>query len=42
MIHTPMLLFLNNRPEHTRMAIDSLSQSSHLRLVSKLLTNVYR
>ncbi len=42
MIHTPMLLFLNNRPEHTRMAIEFLSQSNPLRLVGKLLINVYR
>ena len=33
MSHTPMLIFLNNRPEHTRMTIDFLSQSSQLRLV---------
>ena len=28
MSYAPILLFLYNRPEHTRMAIDSLSQNS--------------
>jgi hypothetical protein len=42
MSYALMLLSLNNRPKYTRMAIEFLSQSSQLRLVSKLLTNVYR
>lgn len=33
MNYTPMLIFLNIHPEHRRMTIDFLSQSSQLRLV---------